>query len=282
MFSLHRILNAVNTISGEHVDIASEFERTFRNLYSSLDINVLFSGQIPVSIVANVIRASLTKTSEFAADKFRQTGIAQYHVISTLLSNPLLDETIEVIVKHTCVVKEKRTKALKKDAKTIALARAFQALSTDEVDWDNIAATLLQRDKSIHPFDNSFHTHINCMDTTCRFCTQLFTDIHLTKCVGHRKCNPVGYYPHVGVSLWNIIKSRHRKGLPYQLKERDSRPGELKALRFYLATPTSPPIVDSARENKAGSSRLRTKPMDWNEEVEREELARNSSKRRKQ
>jgi hypothetical protein len=263
MFSYKQVLNTVVAITSPYPNIRNEFETSFRNTFSSLDINVLLSGTVPAHITPNLIAEALQRSSALALELHSQTGDAQYQRVSFELWNPLVRELLKVISKHSCtIVPEKRT--MKKSVKNLTLVNAFEALSTDEVKEDLVVKELLQVGKSsVLPFNTPFHKHIMCKRESCKFCRELFYTVNLTRCVGHRKCTQIGFYPHVGPSLWNIVRSRHKKDTPLLLKERPLRPGEIKALRHHLVMPSSSKtILDIAGETT--KSMAPVPPLDWN------------------
>jgi hypothetical protein len=86
---------------------------------------------------------------------------------------------------------------------------------------EEIYRVILSRLGKKHPLSN--FKHITCDSLTCSFCKDMFFATHLTKCVGHKPCVPGGWYPHVGVILWNQLKRYHDNGKEYvcnaQLRE---------------------------------------------------------------
>lgn len=92
------------------------------------------------------------------------------------------------------------------------------------------------------PFRNTAHTHIKCNVPNCAFCKDLFKQVNLTKCEGHKPCSNTGFYPHVGSALWAMVKSKHAKGVPCKLKSKACKQNELPALEQYKPVGLDPVV----------------------------------------
>lgn len=56
-----------------------------------------------------------------------------------------------------------------------------------------------------------------CKKRGCEFCFAMFFHTAVTSCSIHGggRCHPCGYFPHVGVKLWNLVKRSHDGGKAY-------------------------------------------------------------------
>lgn len=75
--------------------------------------------------------------------------------------------------------------------------------------------------------------YMDCKHTLCSFTRTLFQNIALTKCVGHKKCVPSGWFPHVGMTLWKSIASKHSEGSIFTAKSRTLKPNEMMPLSLH-------------------------------------------------
>lgn len=72
--------------------------------------------------------------------------------------------------------------------------------------------------------------YIECKHTQCAFTRTLFQNIALTKCEGHKKCVPSGWFPHVGLTLWKSLASKHTEDTIFKAKARQLKPNEMQPL----------------------------------------------------
>lgn len=67
---------------------------------------------------------------------------------------------------------------------------------------------------------------IKCTKVNCSFCRKLFRTTLVTqcgnnpyaKCTSQEPCVPCGWFPHVGKTLWKILKDFHKDGIPFYEK----------------------------------------------------------------
>lgn len=81
---------------------------------------------------------------------------------------------------------------------------------------------------------------VTCMTVGCKFCRDLFSNVTLTPCQGHKPCVPGGWYPHIGASLWKQLVRKHDSGTEYVCKARN-RIGGMPALSSAKSLPSSEP-----------------------------------------
>lgn len=76
------------------------------------------------------------------------------------------------------------------------------------------------------------HQYIECTRNTCYFCTAMFEHVTITPCsqYGHANCIPVGWFPHVGISMWNELRSQHDMGMRFIPRVIDIKDTELPPL----------------------------------------------------
>lgn len=59
--------------------------------------------------------------------------------------------------------------------------------------------------------------HISCRQPGCKFCREMFCNTDVTSCgkYDHKNCTKSGFFPHVGIKLWKILRSKHNSGVAY-------------------------------------------------------------------
>lgn len=62
--------------------------------------------------------------------------------------------------------------------------------------------------------------YVKCDKVDCEFCKSMYQNMDLTACsvFGHTNCNSVGYFPHVGISMWKTLRRQHDSGQPFKPK----------------------------------------------------------------
>lgn len=144
-----------------------------------------------------------------------------------------------------------------------------------------------------HVFATSGFKFINCDNVKCAFCRSLFVNFQLTRCRGHSKCTPSGWYPHFGPQLWNRLARYHNKNngnTHFKPQNRELKVDELASFSSYGShlpsmTPPREPIADddddtSSTSTITSSSSYRSSKRgrdfsgseSWIDEVERMEL----------
>lgn len=73
----------------------------------------------------------------------------------------------------------------------------------------------------LHGFKGPYIRHLKtgCSRAECTFCRDAVRNVTITKCIGHAPCHASGWYPHVGKLLWEILRRKHDKGLPFEPKK---------------------------------------------------------------
>lgn len=109
-----------------------------------------------------------------------------------------------------------------------------------------VKATKPNEDAKTHMYDEinvhirtgrtqALNQHVRCTRDNCKFCFDMFSTLHLTSCKAvHPKkkpCIPDGWYPHIGVGLWNRLKKYHDSNKVFKLKPIAIRDFELPSVR---------------------------------------------------
>jgi hypothetical protein len=104
-----------------------------------------------------------------------------------------------------------------------------------------------------HPL--SYFKHITCNSKSCEYCKDLFFNVDLSLCVGHKPCVPGRWYPHVGRALWTQLLKKHNSGEKYAYSKKTALRNNCmpslaifqsqQRLNIYSTTPDEPELVDS-------------------------------------
>lgn len=86
---------------------------------------------------------------------------------------------------------------------------------------------------------------VTCMTVGCKFCGDLFSNVTITPCQGHKPCVPKGWYPHIGSALWKQLARKHDSGAEYVYKAK-SRSGGMLPLTSVQSLPSSETPATSA------------------------------------
>lgn len=210
------------------------------------DIKQLVTGIIPSKVLHNALSAALISTSAEADKEYDVTGELKYRDIANKLWNPFTSSLISVSVTNA-VTENVATppSAPPHDTKKVKRlvdkpgdeGQPVSELSAKQISSINTALVdILGTRKRV--FRTPGHPHIKCDKLRCTFCVALFERTTLTKCVGHKPCCKVGWYPHVGTGLWSMIKSRHNTGKPCTLKPKKCGMYDLPALLEARTTET--------------------------------------------
>jgi hypothetical protein len=232
-----KVERALSAITGENAQILTVFESTFRENVSSLDIQILMSGIIPPKIISNCIASALQTTAREA----KASGLID---LAAQLWNPLTACLVQQA--HTSLPISKSIPDKPSTKSTVKSTAKDKAVPETQVISDDVAGTIrasLGRNRpSAGFFNNSYHSHINCLKSECSFCENLYKQVNITKCSGHKPCHPCGFYPHVGRTLWKLLKTKHFKSEPCKLQNKPCQPGQIQNL-------ASESIVEDQRSN---------------------------------
>lgn len=86
-------------------------------------------------------------------------------------------------------------------------------------------------------YQNDGHKFINCKHgRNCQFCRDMFKHISISACSirKHDQCTDLGWYPHVGPELWQLLKAKHDSKAVFLSKARATRFGDIPCLAHYL------------------------------------------------
>lgn len=233
--------------------------------------------------LSHLLESSLETTSHHARELAAETGNTTLNDIALQLWNPLVRELIKTTVKyvkHNSAPPEQARGTLSKHVKKLTITKAMENLSLHESEKEGIMNSLkLHGTNSYNPYNNAYHRHLQCVNPTCEFCLALYSSVNITRCVGHRKCVPSGYFPHVGTSLWNMLKSKHKRRESFRNIGKPCKPGELPSLNvFFEITPSLP--SEDTKEN-ATIKRVEYDLEDWNDIAEEDDLAHSDNTKRK-
>lgn len=147
-----------------------------------------------------------------------------------------------------------------------------------------------------HLYATPGHPFIKCDKARCRFCQHLFENLNITRCEGHKRCTSVGWYPHVGAPLWQMVRKRHATHDQSTIKPKECKVGEIPALAKAVGTSPVSPMDDSgsrcstACENEGSvtptpssprspqSTPKRSLPLSWADDVEEYYLSKRYAK----
>lgn len=224
-----KVERALSVIIGDNKQILTVFETAFRDTISSLDMQILASGTIPAKIVSNCMAAALQR----AAEEAKTSGL---NSLAAQLWNPLTACLVQqVSCQPTSVPNTKQKPSEKSSTIVKPVVKEKLVSKADPVDYTaakKIRAKLKQHLPTTGYFNNSYHSHISCITPNCQFCCDLYHQVNITKCSGHKQCHPVGYYPHVGKTLWKLLKGKHEKREPCKLQNKPCSSGQITNLAF--------------------------------------------------
>lgn len=220
-----KIAKTLLTVTNGNAQIQNVFESTFRENVASLDLQILASGSIPHNIISNCIASALQK----AANEANTLALS---TVSAQIWNPLTAILLRESARPVPVPLKSKFASSNTKREKITLAKASDTVS-DNISKDDIRKihlALQQNKPTSGIYNNSFHSHISCVKPQCQFCMDLFQQVNISKCVGHKPCHASGHYPHVGKTLWKMIKGRHDRGDQCKLKDQICKKGYLPSL----------------------------------------------------
>lgn len=226
----NKVERAITTMTKGNPTIAERFEDSFRESISSLDIQMLVSNAIPPKVFSNCLITALQAASTEAKSLQLETVAAQ-------LWNPLTAVLIKQLQLSPPTVKPPATKpstvknvSHKKDISKIGVTDKSATNNLDQRQITEVSDKLKSHAKTPGLFNNQFHKHIKCVQPECSFCNRLYHQVNITKCTHQPLCHPTGYYPHVGKSLWNMLKIKHNQGTTCDLKNQPCKEGQIPNL----------------------------------------------------
>jgi len=287
MVDFYPLLEALQSIKGINDTIIKEFENDFRSNISSVDFKYLTTGNIPQNILQNCITSSLQHTAEFCLQHYEATGDLEYFKFSHMIWNPIIAKMFSVITvsiprsvkTSSATVEKKSSDKITSASKRKADPRVVKPVPV-EIDEEDIRRRLngVVLTKP-HLFETPAHKHVQCMKQNCGFCKHLFTHINVTRCEGHKRCTSIGWYPHVGPALWQMVRKRHAADLPCIIKIKECNVGEIPALASAVvngspeqqSSRASPPMVSEVDYSSSveANSPKRSYPTDlrWDEDM---------------
>lgn len=229
MLRYNKLISTLTTLTKGETFLIHEFEKHFRSCISSLDIQTLLDGPIPQHITQNILSSSLQHLSEYAYKQFEDTNKPIYQQLAAQLWNPLIVELL-LHVGLGSVEQERRPSTQTTKIRNGSMQKAFSKLEISNDDASRVRSELRKYTSKVkQPYQNRFHKHISCERKDCNFCLTMFKTVNITKCVGHKPCHKTGYYPHVGTSLWSMIKKRHTSNV-CDFKIHPCKEGEILAI----------------------------------------------------
>lgn len=284
MVDFYPLLEALRSIKGINDTIIKEFENDFRSNISSVDFKHLTTGSIPQNILQNCITSSLQHTAEYCLQLYEANNDLEMFKISHMIWNPLTSSLCKMIAIVPPRVMDKRPCPKKSsDTSSASGTRKADVRNVVAIDASVDVADIRRRLKGVvltkpHLFETPAHKHVQCMKQNCEFCKHLFTHVNITRCDGHKNCTSIGWYPHVGTSMWNMVRKRHASGLSCAVKLKDCKVGEIPALAavdLETSGPTEPQVVTDGNDDSSELSSIpatspkRSYPtdLDWNEDM---------------
>jgi len=221
----NKIAKTLSSVTNGNKQILTVFEHTFRENVSSLDLQILASGSIPSNIISNCIASALQKAAA-------EADTLSLPIVSAQIWNPLT-----AVLLQDSITKPQSEKSKTANPKPLLKEKTSSKKTSDNVSTDistddvsRIRKALQCTQPASGIYNNIYHSHISCVKPDCKFCYDLYRQINITKCIGHKPCHNSGYYPHVGKTLWKMIKGRHNRGDKCDIKETKCKPGQILAL----------------------------------------------------
>lgn len=100
--------------------------------------------------------------------------------------------------------------------------------------------------------------YIDCKLTNCSFTRTLFQNVALTKCTGHKKCVASGWFPHVGITLWKSLASKHTHETIFSARSRKLKDNEMPSLAAHIAPVPSSSDMEEDYDSDASTSTVKT------------------------
>lgn len=217
------LLNSVSSVLGLHPELQKHFDRSLRDTLSSSDLVDLLSGTITTKFIKSSFIHSLQSTATLALEMDARKS-DNLRSVADQLWNPLVATLLKHISLATPTLSPPKVAPVKKSSP--APTELPDANAVEEIRRKLRAL----KDARKLKFDTAAHAHVKCKALNCSFCSVLFSTVHITKCIGHKKCSTVGWYPHVGVPLWRLLRAKHDAGAACQLSNRSCKEWEIPSL----------------------------------------------------
>lgn len=213
MVDYNPILEALKLIPKMQDDTIIFFEDTFRSIYSSISLPLLLSGKIPQSQISTLLTSSLEATAQYCLEKSDHDHDPTYRDIANMLWNPLTATLFKVIA-STCKTANDLPKALQSRTTRDKVKPKPVDLPSTQISAVRHRLKEITLTKT-HVYKTPGHMHVKCDTANCEFCKHLFNNLNITKCEGHKRCSKVGWYPHIGPALWQMLRKKHaNKAIP--------------------------------------------------------------------
>jgi hypothetical protein len=302
------LLKSVKMILLDEPTYLTEFETQFRETVTATDMDILLAGKIPNKIIYSAFSHSLQYVSSQCFDQFERTQNLKYNTIAQQLWNPLVAASLKILQqtdirlqveinamhsktsslrKNGSQQKELLPKTKKKKPDVVKKLPPAPLLET-ELKRTIVEDLTHHRQKESSPFCNAKHVHINCKRIKCDFCESLYQQVNLTPCVDHKPCVNSGWFPHVGKTLWSMMRQAHQQKRDLRHKTRECKPHELPCLLDLQGeVPVNdktnfPPLPEIATMNISADlpEDVEQPGFSWCDEVEEERPWTRSSSRR--
>lgn len=242
------ILEPLRKILAKHEFLFVWFEDKLKSVLHDVDVVALLSGSISQKALHLALVDTLQALSAYALEEYERTNNLEYRSISDMVWNPinaaflklpLLEQKPSVKENSSTSNSNKDTKSLKSSRTLNPSVNVAPELDEDERQrlYDKILATRETREVL---YRTKFHSHVKCEEARCKYCTHLFNTLNLTKCIGHAACSKTGWYPHVGASLWKMVKTKHNSRSECTLVPKACKAHELPSLSTYKSVSQLP------------------------------------------
>lgn len=230
------ILESIKSIRGIPNTFVLEFEANFRSNLSSVDLKYLTSGSIPSHVLKNCVTSSLEHVANMAYNEYAATSDIKLLEISAMLWNPITASLFRIIPDSRTEFRKDMGRSSVKTKTHGTRPKAYVKTKPEPVNLTAIQIEGLRKRLRAVTTNRSqlyatpAHSYIKCLKPNCEFCTSVYNTLNITQCQGHKKCCSAGWYPHIGPSLWKMLKKRHDSGLPVLLTAKTCKPHEIPAL----------------------------------------------------
>jgi hypothetical protein len=205
----------------EHTDLIAQFitnllstlDQAPRELFikayvgiTSSDYQSQIRGTIPDTTRITAFDAAVESVREAFPDHAPWCTAAQAGKITILPADTLLKSMRNLQIRQNTTPSVQTVKA-KKDTPSGKVP-----LTPTQLDTAALYGALAKiRDSGEPPYSNIASSGNRCTLTNCKTCTEAFTQVNLTPCVGHKPCLPEGYFPHVRAGLLSRVTEAHNK-----------------------------------------------------------------------
>lgn len=233
--------------------IREEFTSCMRLELQAYPVQVLIRGQIPLASMFANIRRSLQKTREVVVSRgttvpweslFYEVLESYEHIVT---ANPgevpkTKTKPTQPAAEHnqpsrsaSNKVKEGSSSTAKKDNKSMPLPGAVAVPEKPSI--DEVLSELSINQEASELYRRPGQKYIKCKVVDCQFCPAMYKSMAITPCsrFGHANCNQLGWFPHVGISLWKTLRSQHDAGMPFKSRSFEVKEGEIQPLEHLLA-----------------------------------------------